>query len=172
MDPEIRIKRSSRRKKTVTGRWIDEKLIEILSPTDIDDEALQPIIANLKRRLIAEKERRQAEINDETLEQRAQVLNKKYFNGRLHWNSIRFVTNQRKRFGSCTPKEGTIRISHRLASAPSWVLDYVIMHELAHLRVQNHSQKFWKLVNRYPLTERARGYLIALSIESDQVKEA
>jgi predicted metal-dependent hydrolase len=42
------------------------------------------------------------------------------------------------------------------------VLDYVIVHELAHLEVAGHNDRFWQLVNRYPLTERARGYLIAV----------
>ena len=46
---------------------------------------------------------------------------------------------------------------------PSWVLDYVLVHELAHLRVPGHGPKFWALVDRYPRTERARGYLDGIS---------
>ena len=169
VEPTIRVKRSARRKKTISARWRGDNTIEILAPASITDEALLPIIDNLKRRLIAVKEKQNAPIDDEVLVQRANALNEKYFQGRLHWRSIRFVTNQNKQFGSCTPKQGTIRISHRLASAPMWVLDYVIMHELAHLLEANHSQKFWDIVYRYPRTERARGYLIALSLEDDDV---
>ena len=103
--------------------------------------------------------------SDETLQTRTQELNRQYFNGRLHWRSIRYVTNQQKRFGSCTPATGTIRISHRLAAMPAWVRDYVIIHELAHLEQANHGPRFWALVNRYPETERARGYLMAVGLE-------
>ena len=46
---------------------------------------------------------------------------------------------------------------------PSWVLDYVLVHELAHLRVAEHNRTFWNLVRRYPKTERAIGYLEGLS---------
>lgn len=75
--------------------------------------------------------------------------------------SIVWVSNQRDRWGSCTPAYGTIRLSDRLAGFPSWVVDYVIVHELAHLLESNHSDDFWAIVARYPLSERARGYLLA-----------
>jgi hypothetical protein len=104
---------------------------------------------------------------DEMLEKRARELNREYFDGRLRWQSIRYVTNQNTRFGSCTPDDGTIRLSHRLSSMPAFVRDYVIIHELAHLEESNHGPRFWKLVNRYPLTERARGYLMAVGLEED-----
>lgn len=79
--------------------------------------------------------------------------------------SIRWADNQEWRWGSCTPSAGTIRISSRLGREPGWVLDYVIVHELAHLEVARHDRRFWDLVNRYPLAERARGFLIARGLE-------
>ena len=63
------------------------------------------------------------------------------------------------RWGSCTPLDGTIRLSSRLREMPTWVLDYVVVHELVHLLVPGHGAQFWELVDRYPRTERARGYL-------------
>ncbi|HEY4938445.1 MAG TPA: M48 family metallopeptidase, partial [Actinomycetota bacterium] len=62
---------------------------------------------------------------------------------------------------------GAIRLSESLLDMPGWVRDYVLVHELAHLLVPNHSPKFWALVERYPLTERARGYLIAKGVETE-----
>lgn len=75
--------------------------------------------------------------------------------------SITWVSNQRDRWGSCTPAHRTVRLSDRLAGFPPWVIDYVIVHELAHLIESNHSDRFWAIVARYPLSERARGYLLA-----------
>ena len=75
--------------------------------------------------------------------------------------SIRWVDNQEHQWGSCTPGDGTIRISSRMATFPRWVLDYVIVHELAHLVRTPHDAEFHALVDRYPLAERARGFLIA-----------
>jgi len=78
------------------------------------------------------------------------------------------VTDRERRLVSCTPKPGAIRISHRLATVPQWVCDYVIVHELAHLEHPNHSKAFWTAVNRYRLAERARGYLMALNLRGDE----
>jgi predicted metal-dependent hydrolase len=95
----------------------------------------------------------------------AQRLNGQYFDGRLRWSSIAWSAQQEKRYGSCTPADRTIRISYRLASMPRFVQEYVVMHELAHLLEANHGPRFWRLVNRYPRTERARGYLMAVGLE-------
>src|SRR5688572_14504326 len=118
---------------------------------------------------VLKKERRRAvgEGMLPNLKRRAADLNEKYFGGSLQVREIKWVTNQEKRYGSCTPSTATIRISDRIASLPPWVLDYVLVHELAHLVEANHSARFWKLVARYPLAERARGYLMAIGLEGD-----
>jgi len=83
--------------------------------------------------------------------------------------SIRWVANQRHRWGSCTPETGEIRISDRIAGFPGWVLDAVIVHELAHLVHLHHTPEFWALANRYPRIERAYGFLIAKQMTGDEV---
>ena len=161
-DWPIEIIRSERRRKSVSAELKQGTLI-VRAPAKMSDKELQPIVAKLKKRLA--RRRKTSPANDTELEKRAKELNKQYFNGRLQWQSIRYVTNQNKRFGSCTPSQGTIRLSHRLIEMPKWVHDYVLIHELAHLEEANHGPNFWKLVNAYPLTERARGYLMAVGLE-------
>lgn len=96
---------------------------------------------------------------DTELAERAEQLSAQYFDGRARPASVRWVTNQNTRWGSCTPAEGSIRLSHRLQGMPEYVVDYVLLHELAHLLVPGHGPRFWRLLDAYPRTERARGYL-------------
>ncbi len=159
---EIRIIRSAKRAKTVTARIVDG-VLEILSPANCSDVDLQPIIDRLQQRI--KKKQQQRTLSAEDLEQIAQRLNHQYFQNSLQWHSIEWSNRQNSIYGSCTPALGTIRISHRLIKMPLFVQEYVVMHELGHLIEANHSPKFWQLVNRYPLTERARGYLMAVGLE-------
>ncbi|HYL07428.1 MAG TPA: M48 family metallopeptidase [Candidatus Udaeobacter sp.] len=99
--------------------------------------------------------------SDERLADRAKRLNEKHFGGRLRWTSIGFAEMERL-WGSCTFTDGAIRIARRAASLPEWVLDYLLVHELAHLLQSDHGPAFHELENRYPLTERAKGYLLAI----------
>ena len=167
-DPEIRITRSDRRRTTISARWIENgAVIEILAPA-------------LRDRCGVGADHREAQRPPDQAQgawtrppttrcwpAAPAELNREYFGGKLRWSEIRYVTNQQHRYGSCTPATGVIRISHRLAATPSWVRDYVIVHELAHLLEANHGARFWKLVNRYPKVERARGYLICLGLEGE-----
>jgi hypothetical protein len=76
---------------------------------------------------------------------------------------VRWVSNQESRWGSCTPVDATIRLSDRLRVTPSWVIDYVLAHELAHLLEPGHGPRFKALIDRYPRAERARGYLLGVT---------
>lgn len=96
---------------------------------------------------------------DSELAERAHRLSAQYLDGRASPTTVRWVTNQNTRWGSCTPSEGSIRLSHRLQGMPEYVIDYVLVHELAHLLVPGHGPRFWELLKAYPRTERARGYL-------------
>jgi hypothetical protein len=66
------------------------------------------------------------------------------------------LADPKSRWGSCTPSRGTIRYSWRLILAPSWVLDYVAAHEVAHLVHADHSPNFWAVVKRL-LGDEKRG---------------
>lgn len=164
---EIKVIRSKRRKKTIAARLIDGEVLEVRAPHNTSEKELQEAIEKLGGRL-QRKRRLRAEKADAALQRRAQELNRCHFDGKLRWHSIRYVTNQKRSSGSCSPGKGAIRISDRLRDFPAWVRDYVIVHELAHLVEANHSRRFWDLVNSYPKTERARGFLIAMGTEQDE----
>ncbi|MHB1496956.1 MAG: M48 metallopeptidase family protein [Acidimicrobiales bacterium] len=150
---EVEVIRSRRRRKTVQAQRVGD-VLRVSVPAGLSAAEEERWVNEMLRRV----ERRQRAPSPD-LEARAKKLAAKF---ELRCPAeIRWVDNQESRWGSCSPWEGTVRISSKLAGEPGWVLDYVIVHELAHLQVGGHGQAFWRLVNRYPLAERARGFLIA-----------
>lgn len=160
----VEIRRSERRRRTVAAKIEDNTLV-VYVPARMSRAEEAEWVERMRKKLI-DRRRRDRLNSAGDLERRAQELNDRYFGGRLKWNSITYVTNQKDRYGSCTYDDATIRLSHVVADMPGWVRDYVLVHELAHLEVPDHSRRFWSLVERYPLTERARGFLIAKGMES------
>jgi predicted metal-dependent hydrolase len=166
--PPIRIVASANRRRTVSARVVDgvlELRVPAAMPVSEREEWAERMRARLERRL------GRARPTDARLEVRARALNRRYFDGRLRWSSIAYA-EQTSRWGSCTFGAGVIRIATRAADLPDWVLDYLLVHELAHLEVPHHGPQFWALVNRYALTERARGYLIALDHQAGRDRAA
>ena len=162
---DVKIIRSTKRKKTIQARMVNGKLW-IYLPDNMAKAEEQKWIEQMSKKF--DKRKQKQKLNGrETLQKRAQQLNKQYFNGDLDFN-IKYVTNQTSKFGSCTPQTKMIRVSDRIATMPQWVKDYVIIHELAHLIHPNHSKKFWEKVYQFKYTERAKGYLIAVGMESDE----
>jgi predicted metal-dependent hydrolase len=149
--PPVKVVRSPRRRKTVTAYRQGETVV-VLLPARMSRREEDHWVATMLERL----ERRAHRVVPGDLE------------GMVEPRSVRWVGNMRARYGSCTPDDGTIRLSDRLAPWPPWVRDYVLVHELAHLAVPDHSPAFWRLVDRYPLSERARGFLIAKGMEDDE----
>lgn len=158
------MRRSSRRRRTVTA-YRDGDTVVVLLPASMSRAEEQRWVAEMLNRLERSEARRQSprHASDEALLVRCRQLSGKYLGGRAEPALVRWVPAMRTRWGSATPAEGTIRISERLREVPGWVLDYVLVHELAHLIVPAHGEKFWELVHRYPRTERAIGYLEGLS---------
>lgn len=151
----VRVIRSPKRRKTAEARLVDA-VLEVRIPGRSSKAEEQEFVEHFQARF-----RRSLERDAIDLERRAANLADRYELPRPR--SIRWVANQRHRWGSCTPADGSIRISDRMVHFPPWVVDYVIVHELAHLVEGGHGPAFWALVNRYPRTERARGYLVAKS---------
>lgn len=118
-------------------------------------EVVKEMLAKLERKTKARPR------DDASLRSRADSLNATVLDGQARIGSIRWVSNQRSRWGSCTVSTGDIRISDRLKEVPDYVLDAVIVHELTHTFIPNHSREFYEWADRAPLAERARGYLEA-----------
>lgn len=158
MPPNVEVRRSDRRRRTVQAYRDGDKTV-VLLPSRLSKAEEEYEIARILERLEGREKRRRPPEDEEDLMERAMDLSRRYLRGAAEPSSIRWVGNQRSRWGSCTPEDGTIRISTMLRGMPAWVVDYVIVHELAHLIEPGHNARFWRLVNRYPKTERARGYL-------------
>ena len=165
---EIKVVRSPDRKKTIQAKLIGETLIVYL-PCGMHREEERKIIERMKKKIEDQKLKRNIN-KDDYLIKRFADFNNRYFRGTLKVNSIEFVTNQECRRGSCTPSNGTIRLSHKLLDMPKWVLDYVLMHEMSHLLHPDHSKAFWEKVSEYKYAERARGFLMAKGMEKDEIE--
>lgn len=158
MPPNVEVRRSARRRRTVSAYRDGDKTI-VLLPSRLTKAEEEYEIARILQRLEGRERRSRPPSCDDELLDRARRLSAQYLDGEAEPASVRWAANQRSRWGSCTPDDATIRISTMLRGMPGWVVDYVIVHELAHLLEPSHNAYFWDLVNRYPKTERARGYL-------------
>lgn len=158
--PRVEVRRSERRRRTVSA-YRDGETIVVLVPASFSVAEERDWVTKMVAR-IQRKEHRQAaprKWSEEDLMKRALSLSDAYLGGIAVPESVRWVGNQRSRWGSCTPGERSIRLSERLQRMPLWVIDYVIVHELAHLIEPHHNEKFWGWVAHYPAAEKARGYL-------------
>ncbi len=155
---------SRRRRKTATAFWEGGRIVVVV-PTHVRGSARQELVDWLVER--ARARRPGAEGSDEALVARAAELADRYLGG-VRPASIRWVTNQSKRWASCTAGSGEIRLSHRLQHVPGWVLDAVVVHELAHLVEPNHSPGFRRLANRYPKQREASLFLEGFQLGLDQ----
>ncbi|MBP0449524.1 MULTISPECIES: M48 family metallopeptidase [unclassified Kitasatospora] len=152
----MEVRRSARRSRTVSAYREGDRTI-VLIPARMSHAEEQRWVAQMLEKLAAQESRRV--LGDDALAARARELSAAYLGNRARPAQVRWVTNQNSRWGSCTPSERTIRLSHRLQGMPEYVVDYVLLHELAHLLVPDHGPSFWALLEAYPRTERARGYL-------------
>ena len=150
---QVEVVRSKKRRRTVSAQMHGDVLrVSIPSWMSKSEEASN--VAEMVRRF-----KRKIATQEVDLTDRARILAKRY--SLRTPDSIEWAENLTSVWGLCTPSTKTIRMSTRLVGFPSWVLDYVIVHELAHLHVSGHGPDFWEITRRYEKTERAIGYLIA-----------
>lgn len=163
--PAVEVRRSARRRRTVTAYREGSRTV-VLIPAGFSRAQEREWVGKMLDRLSAQERRRRP--GNERLQARAAELSRLYLGGRARPTSVAWVANQLTRWGSCTPADGTIRLSTRLQGMPGWVVDYVLLHELAHLIEPGHGARFWRLLAEYPKTERARGFLDGFATARDE----
>ncbi len=161
----IEVRRSRKRVRTVTA-YRDGDITVVSIPAQFTRAQEREWVHRMVTRLAAQERRRRP--SDDQLAGRAAELSARYLGGRAVPTSVAWSGRQGRRWGSCTPVDGTIRISTRVRGMPRWVLDYVLLHELVHLLQPGHGPEFWALLEAYPRTERARGFLEGVSYAEDR----
>ncbi|MCW2866074.1 MAG: family metallopeptidase [Marmoricola sp.] len=154
--PPVEVRRSRRRTRTVSAYRRDGTVV-VLIPDRFSRAEEEEWVATMLGRL--ERSARRGARTDEDLVRRCRRLAAEHLEGRVEATSVRWVDTMTTRWASCTTTTGEIRVSERVRAMPPWVLDYVLLHELAHLIEANHGPRFWRWVDRYDRAERAKGYL-------------
>jgi len=152
----VEVRRSARRRRTVSAYRQGDRTV-VLIPAQMSAREEERWVKAMLARL--DSRERRSRPGEAELASRARDLSVKYLGGRAVPVSVRWVTNQGARWGSCTPVDASIRLSDRLRGMPDFVIDYVLLHELAHLIEPNHGAGFWRLLEPFPKLERARGFL-------------
>jgi predicted metal-dependent hydrolase len=168
--PHVEVRVSKRRKKTAGAHWEGDRIVVVV-PTHLRGVERDEMVESLSRRLA--RHRPHLHASDQQLAERAADLGRRYLDG-VAPASIRWSTTQNKRWGSCTFGTREIRISERLRVVPDWVLDAVIVHELAHLIEPNHSSRFRELECRYPRRADAdlflEGYSLGMHMPGSEIE--
>lgn len=154
----VEVRRSARRRRTINGYRADGRIV-VLVPAGLSGRDEARAVEDMVQRVQAPRDRKRRGRPDHDLMERAAFLSRKYLADQAHPVSVRWVSNQRRRWGSCTPSEGTIRLSNSLQGMPAYVVDSVLLHELAHLLQPGHGRDFWALLAGYPDLMRAQAYL-------------
>lgn len=175
----VLVRRSARRRRTVSITRREGDLV-IAIPAAFSARQEREWAKKMVDQLVAkESRRRPARRSDAQLMAMAREVSEAHLGGRAHPASVTWSTRQNTRWGSCTPADGTIRLSHQLQGMPDYVVRSVMMHELVHLLVPGHGPEFKALMAAYPQAEKAQGFLDGVSwakdmppLDGDDVEEA
>jgi len=166
--PEVEIRASTRRKKTGTAHWSGSRIV-VLIPARIKGRERMTFVDDLVERLMTQRPQNSA--GDGSLEDRARALAERYNDGVMP-SSVRWVKNQQARWASCSPASKEIRMSNRLRQCPEWVIDAVLVHELAHLQEVGHTPRFYEIADRFEQQEESavflEGYALGLGLRIEE----
>ena len=152
----VEVVRSARRRRTISAYRSGDRIV-VQVPARLSRAEETAWVDRMVRRVL--RGERRGDRSDGELMARAGALSGEFLGGRAEPTSVRWVDNQVTLWGSCTPADGTIRLSRRLVGMPAYVVDYVLLHELAHLLEPGHGPQFWAQLAGFDRLERARGYL-------------
>ena len=163
----VLVRRSARRRRTVSITRREGDLV-IAIPAAFSARQERDWAKKMVDQLVAkESRRRPSRRSDAQLMAMAREVSEAHLGGRAHPTSVTWSTRQNTRWGSCTPADGTIRLSHQLQGMPDYVVRSVMMHELVHLLVPGHGPEFKALMAAYPQAEKAQGFLDGVSWAKD-----
>jgi len=154
--PEFRVIRSTRRKRSIQA-FRTNGIIEIHIPAKVSRKQELELIPEMIA-LVLKREAKSRKSDEELVHMSAELLGAYLpeFTERpasVAWKPMR------ERWGSCTTVDRTIRISSRLEAAPDYVIRFVLLHELIHLRIPGHGDDFYALLDRMPDKDRAESFL-------------
>jgi len=159
----VMVRRSARRRRTVSISRRDGDLV-IAIPATFSARQERDWVTKMVDQLVRKEARTtRTRRGDEALARMAREVSEAYLGGRAHPSSVTWSTRQNHRWGSCTPADGTIRLSHQLQDMPDYVVRSVMMHELVHLLVPGHGKEFQQLMALYPQAQKAQGFLDGFS---------
>ena len=159
--PAYRVIRKERRRRSVSA-FRQGGVIQIHIPAKMSRRQEIEIIPEMIS-MVLRREARERKTDLELMQIGIELLTQYLPEFDTHPASINW-RNMSERWGSCTTVDRTIRISDRLVGSPSYVLNYIIFHELIHLQVPNHDSDFYNYLSRYPDAVKAEAFLEGFEI--------
>jgi len=157
---DVIVRSSTRRRKTISASR-EAGVTVVLVPAGLSTRRVREAVSELLDRL--DRARPRAAKTDALLHARAEQLRAQYLPEAPQPLRVVWSTRQHRRWGSCTPADRAIRLSAHLRDMPDYVIDAVLVHELAHLVHAGHGPEFQALLGRYPQLDRASAFLAGYS---------
>ncbi|WP_223299070.1 M48 family metallopeptidase [Candidatus Nanopelagicus limnes] len=161
--PQYRVVRKERRRRSISA-FRQGGVIEIHIPAKMSKRQELEIIPEMIA-MVLRREGRSRKTDLQLLEIGMELLAKYLPDFDVAPASINW-RNMSERWGSCTTVDRTIRISDRLIGAPNYVLNYIIFHELIHLRIPGHDQDFYNYLNRFTDQQKCEAFLEGFELGS------
>ncbi|MEX1311613.1 MAG: M48 family metallopeptidase [Candidatus Sulfomarinibacteraceae bacterium] len=154
----LRLEVARKKVKNINVRLVGDEL-RVSAPRWVSARELDEAVDTLARRLVRRERARKINGEDNALELARRVA-RRFPDPPPEVAAARFSTRQGSRWGSYSTRTRTVHLNAAIRLMPSWVLEAVVAHELAHVCHPDHSPAFWALLREVcPQTDRARAFL-------------